>query len=151
MDPQNPADAQRVVSAYVTLLGRDQDEHRYPLSRSALPYSKDVIRRSLRTVTLAVIETEQMTQEMSQFLEEAYVALADYVEDDLARLLTEYQAAGQALEREPATGRGKMSSAAWQQLAATSALAGQIASAIAVESSELRLEFQSLQAPTLPS
>jgi hypothetical protein len=44
-----------------------------------------------------------------------------------------------------------MTSAAWQQLAATSALAGQIASAIAVESSELRLEFQSLQAPTLPS
>jgi hypothetical protein len=102
-------------------------------------------------VTLAVIETEQMTQEMSQFLEAAYVALADYVEDDLARLLTEYQAAGRALEREPTLGRGKMNSAAWQQLAATSALAGQIASEIAVESSELRLEFQSLQAATLPS
>jgi hypothetical protein len=109
-----------------------------------------VIRRALRTVTLAVMDTDQMTDEMSTFLEAAYISLAEYVDDDLARLLAEYREAGRALEREP-TGRGTMSSAAWQQLAATSALAGQIASAIAVESSELRLEFQTLRTAALPS
>lgn len=142
MSPHVPEQAQQIVVAYAARLDEHAASGRQLLPLSTLPYPKAVIRQAIQTVTSAVFETKQMTGPMNEFLEAAYVALADYVDDDLARLLSQHFDAGAALEAEGAIGKEKTKTAAWRVAAETGPLVGRIGQAIAQESAELRLEYQ---------
>jgi hypothetical protein len=68
------------------------------------------------------------------------VALADYVDDDLVRVMTEYREALTSIADVRAA-RDRLQSPAWQRVAETSRLAGEIARTIADDTTALRLEF----------
>jgi GDP-D-mannose dehydratase len=148
MDPLTPADAQQIVAAYAALLEQHTEQDVYPIATSALPYSKDVIKTSFRTVVAAMTTTGQMTVELRDYLEIAFVSLADYIDDELARLMLEHRQAGVTLAAEPGIGREKMSSDAWQVLTRSSRLAAEIAAKIAAETETLRSEFRALAPQT---
>jgi len=146
MHPSDPNDARQIVGAYVARLEHDLTINRYPMSRAALPYAKPIIRTALQTLTSDMVRTGMMTIELREMLETAYVSLADYVDDDLARLLREHREASDALERDAAFGREKTHTDAWATLAASSALVARVARAIADESSAPRDEFHQVSA-----
>lgn len=86
-----------------------------------------------------------MTEELRAFLEIAYVSLADYVEDDLVKLLTEFRQAGETLAADGRLAHEKLGSPAWSVLTGSSRLAGEIARTIAEETEVLRREFEQIQ------
>jgi hypothetical protein len=140
MNPDDPELAQRIVAEYAQLLERD-DAAAYPASVRSLPYPKQTIKSAILTCTAALRETQQLTADMRDFLEQAYIALADYVEDDLVRIMAEYREALSAVA-DVQSARDKLQTPAWHRLAETSRLAGEIAKSIADDTTALRLEFQ---------
>jgi len=77
---------------------------------------------------------------MHDFLEQAYAALADYVDDDLVRVMAEYREALASVSDVRPSDRQR--TPAWQRIADTSRLAGEIARTIAEEAAALHLEFR---------
>jgi hypothetical protein len=147
MDPHIPAEAQQVTNAYAAFLERQYAAGQaLPLSRSALPYSKEIIRRSIQTAASALASSGQLTEELRDFLETTYVSLADCVDDELARVMREYRQAMDGLAAEPGLGHGKTGSAAWRQLSETSALVAKITRAMTDEAEALRAEFDEFAA-----
>jgi len=144
MNPDDPSDAQRVVAEYAAVLERHTVEERYPASVSTLPFSKETIKASIRTAAVALTTTGQMTDDIREFLEVAYTSLADYVDDEVARIMAEYREASAALAADSRLGREKVDTPAWQVLRDTSGLVAQIARTIAEESETLRAEFRAL-------
>jgi hypothetical protein len=140
MNPDDPESAQRIVAEYAHVLERD-DATAYPASVRALPYPKQTIKAAIVTCAATLRQTEQLTSEMRDFLEEAYVGLADYVDDDLVRIMTEYREALTTVADVQAA-RDKVQTPAWQRIAETSRLAGEIAKSIADDTAALRLEFR---------
>jgi len=140
MNPQDPESAQRIVTEYGQLLetGARQD---LPESVGMLPYPKQTIKAAILTCVATLRATDQLTVDMRDFLEEAYVALADYVDEDIVRLMAEYRRA-LASVAEIQAARDKMQTTGWQQITETSRLAGDIAKSIADDVAALRLEFQ---------
>lgn len=140
MNPDDPESAQRIVAEYAHLLEQGEAEA-YPASIRALPYPKQTIKSAILTCAATLRETQQLTSEMREFLEQAYAALADYVEDDLVRVMAEYREALAAVADVQAA-RDKLQTPAWQRIADTSRLAGEIARSIADDTAALRLEFR---------
>src|SRR5918992_1784479 len=140
MNPDDPESAQRIVAEYAELLERD-DSSAHPASIRTLPYPKQTIKSAILTCTERLHETQQLTSEMRDFLEQAYAALADYVDDDLVRIMAEYREALAAVADVQAA-RDKVQTPAWQRIAETSRLAGEIAKSIADDAAALRLEFR---------
>ena len=140
LNPDDPDSAQRIVAEYARVLERD-DSSAYPASVRTLPYPKQTIKSAILTCTATLRETQQLTSEMCDFLEQAYAALADYVDDDLVRIMAEYREALAAVADVPAA-RDKVQTPAWQRIAETSRLAGEIAKSIADDAAALRLEFR---------
>jgi len=145
MNPANPESAQRIVAEYVGLLERDTENATYPSSVNALPYPKPTIKQAIRTCVVALEASGQMTEELREFLEFAYLSLADYVDDDLIKVLIEFREAGETLAVDGRLAREKLGSPAWKTLAGSSRLAGQVARAIAEDTEALRLEFSELR------
>ena len=142
MDPTDPIVAQKMVSEYVALLEQHAGEDVYPAPIASLPCSKEILKASIRTSAAALMSSGQMTGDMRDFLEVAYMSLADYVEDDLVQLMREYQTAGAELAADARLAKDKMGTPAWQQLSATGRLAGEIAKTLAQDTEELRREFR---------
>jgi hypothetical protein len=140
MNPDDPESAQRIVAEYVRVLERGDAEN-YPASIRALPYPKQTIKSAILTCAATLQEMQQLSAEMRVFLEEAYVALADYVDEDLVRVMAEYREALASVAAVPAA-RDKVHTPAWDRIAETSRLAGEIARTIAEDSAALRLEFR---------
>jgi hypothetical protein len=140
MNPDDPESAQRIVSEYARMLEHG-DSGAYPASIRALPYPKQTIKSAILTCAASLRETQQLTAELREFLEQAYAALADYVDDDLVRVMAEYREALAAVAEVQAA-RDKLQTPAWQRIAETSRLAGEIARNIADETAVLRLEFR---------
>ena len=140
MNPADPESAQRIIAEYGRLLERG-DAQAYPASIGTLPFPKQTIKSAILTCTVRLREAQQLTPEMREFLEEAYVALADYVEDDLVQVMAEYREALATLA-DVQSARDKLQTPAWQRVAETSRLAGEIARNIASETAALRLEFR---------
>ena len=140
MNPDDPESAQRIVAEYGRLLERG-DSQAFPASVRILPFPKQTIKAAILTCVTTLRETQQLTPDLREFLEEAYVALADYVDDDLVRVMAEYREA-LASVADIQTARNKLQSPAWQQIANTSRLAGEIARSIADDTAALRLEFR---------
>jgi hypothetical protein len=140
MNSDDPESAQRIVAEYAQVLERGESAA-YPASIRALPYPKPTIKSAILTCTATLRETQQLTPEMREFLEQAYAALADYVDDDLVRIMAEYRGALAAVT-DVQVARDKVQTPAWQRIADTSRLAGDIARSIAEETAALRLEFR---------
>jgi hypothetical protein len=146
MDPSDPIEAQQVVIEYARVLERDLTEHRHPARVDSLPYAKGEIKSAIRTSVREVIRAGQLTDDLRTFLETAYTSLAEYVEGELAQLMAQYRTSAEALAAESGTARDKTTTAAWQTLAGSSALAGEVARTITAEAEALRLEFNAFAA-----
>jgi hypothetical protein len=118
----------------------------FPASTATLPAPKAAIKDAVCMVLEALAHTNQLTGELTAFLEEAYVALANYVDEELADLAAEHRRASAALEAAPREPRERMESPNWAVLARTSRLAGEIARMSAEEAAALRQEFESMVA-----
>jgi hypothetical protein len=144
VNPDDPFSAQQIVAEYARVLNRDLESGSFPVPVDSLPFAKPTIKSAIRTSLLALHSSGQLTEELCDFLQTAYVSLADYVAPDLVQLMREYTRAGEELAADPRLAREKTSGAAWQTMAGSSRLAGEIARAVADEAELLRAEFQQL-------
>jgi hypothetical protein len=142
MDTMTPNDAQRVVAAYLKVVAAHADADTYPSSVADLPQAKETIRAAFKTCVVALIGSGQLTPELRDYLEVAYVSLADYVTPDCVALLREYARAGEALADDRRLAKEKVATEAWRQLSDQSRLAGQLARTISDEADRLRAEFR---------
>jgi hypothetical protein len=140
MNPDVAESAHRIVSDYARVL-EDADGQVFPASVRALPYPKQTIKSAILTCVAALRDSQQLTEELRDFLERAYTALADYVDDDLVRVMAEYREALAAVS-DVHSARDRVQTPAWQRVAETSRLAGDIARSIADDAAGLRLEFR---------
>lgn len=143
MELNTPQDAQRIVAAYLTVVETHAAGDVYPCSIGDLPESKEIIRAAFRTCVTALASGDQLTAELREYLEVAYVSLADYVDEECVALLREYGRAGEELAADRRLARDKTGTDAWQRLREQSPLAGQLARAISEEAARLRDEFRS--------
>jgi hypothetical protein len=150
VDLVTPRDAQKIVAAYLEVVEAHAAADVYPGSLRDLPHPKETIRTAFRVSTTALSGSGQLTAELREYLEIAYVSLADYVDDEGAALLREYTRAGEELAAGPRLAREKTGTDAWHRLTEQSRLAGQLARTISAEADELRAEFRSWH-PALPA
>lgn len=149
MDPENPIDAHAIARAYMAVLEQHyRESDPFPMPHSALPFPKPVIQRSIRTVLAALAQAGSLTPELVDTLEVAYTSLADYVDDELVRVMREYHGALADLDADTRRGPEKTSTAAWGVVADTSSLVGRIARAIADDTTALRAEFREFRSHT---
>jgi hypothetical protein len=141
MNPEDPESAQRIVAEYASVLEQHGDQP-YPASLKTLPYPKPTLKNAILTCTAVLSRTGQLTDDLLDFLETAYVSLADYLDDELVRVMAEYREAAASLASDARTARDKVQTPAWQRVAETSRIAGDIARAIADDMAALRLEFR---------
>jgi hypothetical protein len=145
MDRITPQEAQRIVAAYLKVVEAHAVADVYPCSVGDLPQSKEVISAAFRSCVHTLAGTGQLTPELREYLEIAYVSMADYVTDDYVALLREYGKAGEALAAGSPIAKEKVTTDAWRQLSEQSRLAGQVARAITGDADRLRAEFRSWQ------
>jgi hypothetical protein len=146
MNPTDPESAQRIVAEYGALLEQHTIDEVYPAPVRSLPYPKQVIKEAIHTSVHILTGTGQMTEELRAFLEIAYVSLADYVDDDVVRLMAEHRTAAEKLQLQSLAPGERTATVEWGVLARTSGLAGQVARTIAAETEELREEFRQISA-----
>jgi hypothetical protein len=141
VNPDDPLSAQHIVAEYARVLDRDLQRGSFPAPVDSLPFAKPTIKTAIQTSVLALASTGQLTEDLRDFLQTAYVSLADYVAPDLVRLMSEYTRAGEDLAADPRLAREKTTGTAWQTVSQSSQLAGEIARSIAIEAEVLRTEF----------
>jgi hypothetical protein len=152
VDPITPQDAQRIVAAYIKVVEAHAATDAYPSAVGELPQSKETIRAAFRTCVMMLESTGQLTSELRDYLEVAYVSLADYVNEEGVALLREYGRAGEELAADRRLAREKAGTDAWRRLNEQSRLAGQLARAISDDADRLRTEFRSWQSgPAAPT
>jgi hypothetical protein len=142
MDPSDPLDAQQVVIEYARQLERDFAQQRHPARIDTLPYAKPVIKSAIRTSVKSLSASGQLTDELREYLETAYIALAEYLEGELVELMTLYRTSAEQLAADAQSARDKTKTPAWQTLAQSGSLAGEVARAATHEAEMLRSEFQ---------
>jgi NTP pyrophosphatase (non-canonical NTP hydrolase) len=142
MDPIDPLDAQQVVFEYARLLERDIAENRHPARIESLPFAKPIIKTAIRTSVTQLARSGQLTEELRDYLETAYISLAEYLDAELVNLMTEYRRSAEQLTAEPASAHDKTSTPAWRTLVESGRLAGEVARATTSETETLRSEFQ---------
>lgn len=148
MDPYDPETAQRIVGDYAALLEEHAKQDLYPGVITTLPYPRDTIKTAIETSLAALAAARQLTPELRDFLEVAYVSLADYVDEEVARLLHDFHKANAALAADSRQARQKLASPAWTIVAESSTLVGEIARAIAEDTDQLRVRFCELERET---
>jgi hypothetical protein len=146
MDPLDPLVARQVVIEYARLLERDVNENRHPARVDTLPYAKVVIKSAIRTAAKNLASSGQLTDELREYLENAYTLLAEYLDGELVELMTEYRRSAEQLTAESPFARERTQTAAWRTLAESGALAGDVARAVTAEAETLRTEFRSFLA-----
>jgi hypothetical protein len=145
VDSITPQEAQRIVAAYLKVVEAHAETNVYPCSLDELPQSKETIRAAFRTCMALLGSTGQLTSELRDYLEVAYVSLADYVSGECMSLLREYGRAGEDLAGDRRLAREKVGTDAWRRLSEQSRLAGELARAISDDADRLREEFRSWQ------
>jgi hypothetical protein len=147
MNLDDPVVAQQIVAEYARRLERDLEIDKWPAEADALPYPKPAIKSAIRTSVVALASSGQFTAELREFLETAYVSLADYVAADLARLMSEYQQAGSDLAADGRLAREKTTGEAWRTVAESGPIVGEVVRMVTSEAETLRAEFR-VFAPT---
>lgn len=148
LDPNIPADAQRIVATYLALVEAHASADVYPGSLRDLPHPKETLRTAFKTSVAALVSGQQLTTELREYLEIAYVSLADYVDDESVTLLREYRRAGEELAADTRLAREKTTTDAWRQVSEQSRLAGRLALAISAEADRLRAEYHAWYSTT---
>lgn len=143
LEPQSPREAQNIVASYLKVVEAHAATDTYPGSLRDLPYPKDTIRAAFKTSTLTLMASQQLTPELHEYLEIAYVSLADYVDEECFTLLREFTRAGHELSTDGRSARERVTTDAWRRVTEQSRLAGQLASGISAEADRLRTEFRS--------
>ncbi len=142
MDPRDPQDAHTIVSDYIAVLESHLEANSHPASTTSLPHPKETIKIAILTSALALQSQGQLTEPLRDALEQAIVALADYVDPEVARLLHEYREAGATLAAEGRRGADQVGTAAWRVLSESGRLVGAVAQHIVQEAEALREEFR---------
>src|SRR5262249_8153424 len=142
MDPSDPLDAQQVVIEYARLLERDFEQQRHPARIDTLPYAKPVIKSAIRTSVKNLAISGRLTDELRDYLETAYISLAEYLESELVELMTLSRQSAEQLAAEGQLARDKTKTPAWQTLTQSGPLAAEVARATTKEAETLRSEFQ---------
>ena len=143
MDSLTAQDAQRIVAAYLRVVEAHAEANVYPCAVDELPQPKETIRAAFKTCVATLGSAGELTSELRDYLEIAYVSLADYVSDECMTLLREYGRAGEELAGDPRLAREKVGTDAWRRLSEQSRLAGELARAISDDADLLRAEFRS--------
>jgi hypothetical protein len=138
-----PQEAQRIVAAYLKVVEAHTEANVYPCALGDLPQPKETIRAAFRTSIAVLGATGQLTSELRDYLEIAYVSLADYVSGECMALLREYGRAGEELAGDRRLAREKVGTDPWRRLSEQSRLAGELARAISDDEDRLRAEFRS--------
>jgi len=141
VNPEDPESAQRIVAEYASVLERHLSDGDLPATLESLPYPKQTIKSAIRTSVETIAAAGLMTDELREFLKTAYVSLADYVAADLVALMNEYRRAAEDVAADRRLAREKAGGAAWQTLASSGPLAGEIARTIASDAEVLSAEF----------
>jgi hypothetical protein len=144
VNPEDPVSAQQIVAEYARVLDRDLQKGMFPVPVDSLPFAKPAIETAIKTSVIALASSGQLTDDLREFLQTAYVSLADYVAADLVQLMSEYTRAADDLTTDHRMTREKTTGPAWQRLTESSRLAGEIARSIALDAARLRTEFQRL-------
>jgi hypothetical protein len=142
----DPVTAQSLIARYVAVVEEHTLGNAFPASVTTLPASKAAIKDAVGIVLVALARTNQLTNELTEFLEDAFVALANYVDAELATLAAEHRRASQSLEADRRHPQERVDSPGWAVMARTSRLVGDIARASADEAAALRQEFHTLVA-----
>jgi hypothetical protein len=145
MDSMAPQEAQRIVAAYLRVVDAHAAADVYPCSVDELPQPKETIRAAFRISVTTIASLGQLTPEMRDYLEVAYVSLADYVDGELRELLREYVRAGEELAADRRLVRDKATTDAWRRVTEQSGLIGQLARRISEDAERLCAEFRSWQ------
>ena len=145
MAAMTPEEAQRVVAAYLKVVEAHAAADAYPSSTADLPQGRETIRAAFQTCVTTLIGTGQLTPELRDYLEVAYVSLADYVTPECVVLLREYGRAGEELATATKVATERIATDAWRRLSEQSRLAGELARAISEDADALRAEFRSWQ------
>lgn len=140
MNPEDPESAQAIVAEYVRML-EQQSEVAPPASLKMLPYPKQTLKVAILTCATRLREMEQLTDELRALLEGAYVSLAEYMDEELVRIVTEYREASAALGLQ-GQAHDRIKTPEWQRMVDTSRLVGDIARRMAEDAAALREEFQ---------
>jgi hypothetical protein len=138
-----PRDAQHIVASYLQQVEADASADVYPCCAADLPQSKETIRAAFKMCVTTLETTGGLSRELREYLEVAYVSLADYVSQECVDLLREYGRAGVELAADRRLAREKTTTDAWRRLTDQSGLAGQLARAISDDADRLRAEFRS--------
>jgi hypothetical protein len=146
VNPEDPESAQRIVAEYASVLERHLSNGDLPATLESLPYPKQTIKSAIRTSVETIASAGLMTDELREFLRTAYVSLADYVGADLVTLMNEYRRAAADVAADRRLARDKTHGPAWQTLAGSGSLAGEIARSIASDADLLTAEFNSFAA-----
>lgn len=142
MNPQDPESAHRIVAEFAALHEQHVTSGHLPAPLRTLAYPKQTTKEAILTCVRTLERSEQLTQEMLDWLEEAYAALAEYVDEELVRVVAEYREAAESLTTSGLAARDRMQTPAWGTLAETGRLAGNVARAIAEDAAGLREEFR---------
>jgi hypothetical protein len=142
MNPQDPESAHRIVAEFAGLHEQHVTGARLPASVRMLPYPKQTIKEAILTCRQTLHYTQQLTSDLHEMLEEAYVGLSEYIDDELVRVITEYREAADTLAADARNAKEKAQTPAWSRLAETGRLAGNVARAIADDATALRAEFR---------
>lgn len=142
MNPQDPESAHRIVAEFAGLHEQHVTGAVLPVSTRVLPYPKQTIKEAILTCRRTLQYTQQLTTDLHEMLEEAYVGLSEYIDDELVRVMTEYREAAETLAADARDAREKTHTPAWSRLAETGRLAGNVARAIADDATALRAEFR---------
>ena len=116
---RDPVSAQQLVARYVAVVEEHTIANALPASAATLPASKAEIKDAVRTLLDALVITNQLTGELTAFLEDAFVALASYVDEELAALAAEHRRASEALEMDPRQPGSRLESPNWAVVART--------------------------------
>jgi len=151
VDTTSRQEAQRIVASYLKAVEAHADANLYPCAVDDLPHPKERIRAAFRTCVTALHSSGELTTELRDYLEIAYVSLADYVSAECMRLLREYGLAGEQLAADSSLPREKVGTEAWRRLSEQSRLAGELAREISDEADTLRAEFRSWHQDSIES
>jgi hypothetical protein len=146
MNPEDPESAQQIVAEYARVLERALEASSLPAPVDSLPYAKATIKAAIHTSVLALKAQGALTDALREFLQTAYVSLADFVPSDLVRLMTGYRQAGTDLAADLRLVKEKLGGEAWRTVVETSGMAGEIARAVSEEAGALRAEFDGFAA-----
>src|SRR5262245_57156649 len=117
----DPDQAQLIVAAYASVLERHDAEDVYPAPAASLPYPKETIKIAIRTSAATLSSMGHLTSDLNDSLEMAYLSLADYVDDEVARLMREHRKASRDLAIDGLMARDKKELPAWRVISETSA------------------------------